>query len=88
MLLGCQVGSLQLLDVQGPAISLVQVVVDMHALQLGDGCRVERVLRDGNHYTRPGPALAGHQQLQDALKAAERQAETWASLDKHKAKLQ
>lgn len=63
VLLGCQVSSLQLLDVQRPAISLVQVVVDMDALQLGDGCRVEWVLGDRNHDACPGPALAGYQQL-------------------------
>lgn len=71
VLLSRQVSTLQLLDVQRPAISLIQVVVDVHALELGNCCRVEWVLRDGDHHTCPGPALAGHQQLQDALETAD-----------------
>lgn len=70
VLLGRQVGPLQLLDVQGPAVGLVQVVVDVHGLQLWDGGRVQRVLRDGDHHARPGPALTWNQQLQDALQTA------------------
>lgn len=73
MLLGCPVGPLQLLGVQGPAVGFIQVVVDLHRLQLRDGSGVERVLRDGNHHAGPGRALTRHQQLQDALEREDRQ---------------
>lgn len=34
VLLGCLVGSLQFLRVQSPAVGFIQVVVDLHSLQL------------------------------------------------------
>lgn len=66
-LLGAQIRSLQLLYVQGPAAVLVQVVVDVHGVQLWEGSGVQRVLRDGDQHPRPAAALPRHQQLQDAL---------------------
>lgn len=73
VLLGCLVGSLQLLSVQSPAVGFVQVVVHLHGLQLRDGSGVERILRDGDHHACPGQALTRHQQLQDALEPEGRQ---------------
>lgn len=71
VLLGSLVGSVELVDIQGPAVVLVQVVVDLNGLHLRDGCRVQGVLRNGDHHTAPGPALARHQHLQDALRSDE-----------------
>ena len=67
VLLGCEVSSVQFFNVQCPAVGFIQIVVNVHCLQLWDGCRVEWVLRDGNHHTCPGPAFTRHQQLQNAL---------------------
>lgn len=73
MLLGCLVGSLQFLSVQSPAVGFIQVVVNLHRLQLCDGSGVERILRDGDHHACPRWALTRHQQLQDALEREDRE---------------
>ncbi len=73
--LGGKVSSLQLLSIQCPAISLIQVVVDVHCLQLCDSCRVQRVLWDGNHHACPGTAPTGYEQLQDALETKDKKDE-------------
>lgn len=59
--------SLQLWDVQAPAVVLVQVVIDLHGPQVGQGGRVQRVLGDGDQHSRPGAAFSSHQQLQNGL---------------------
>lgn len=57
----------QLGHVQGPALVLVQEVVDLDGAELGDGRRVQGVLGDGDHHPRARRPRAGHQQLQDVL---------------------
>lgn len=67
VLLGLPHGTPQLLHVQGPAVVLVQVIVDLHGAQLGQDGRVEGVLRDGDHHPRPRLASPRNQDLQDRL---------------------
>lgn len=60
--------SVELVDIQSPAVVLVQVVIDLHCAQFSDGGRVQRVLRDGDHHPCTVSAFARHQQLQDGLR--------------------
>lgn len=60
-------GSLELRDIQAPAVVLVQVVVDLHGPQVGQGGRVQGVLGNGDQHSRSVAALSGHQQLQNGL---------------------
>lgn len=69
---GLPQGPPELVDVQGPAVLLVQVVVHLDGVQLRDDCRVEGVLRDGDHHPRPGLAAPGNQDLQDCLQRRSR----------------
>lgn len=60
-------GPLQLTDVQTPALLLVEVIVDLNRVQLGQSGRVQRILGDGDHDARARRTLAAHQQLQHGL---------------------
>lgn len=62
------VRSVELVDVQRPAVVLVQVVIDLHGAQLGDGSGVKRVLRDGDHHPRTVTTFTHHQELQHGLR--------------------
>lgn len=63
--------SLELWNIQTPAVVLIQVVIDLHGSQVGQGGRVQRVLGDGDQHPRPGAAFASHQQLQNGLERGE-----------------
>lgn len=60
-------GSLELCNIQTPAVVLIQVVIDLHGPQVSQGGRVQRVLGDGDQDSCSGTALARHQQLQHGL---------------------
>lgn len=62
------VRSVELVDVQRPAVVFIQVVIDLHGTQLGDCGWVKRVLRDGDHYPCAVTTFTRHQQLQNGLK--------------------
>lgn len=72
-------GPPELRHVQTPAVVLVQVVVDLHRAQVGQGGRVQRVLGDGYHHAGAGAAFAAHQQLQHGLGQEEEEEEDMAS---------
>lgn len=65
-------GSLQLRNIQTPAVVLIQVVIHLHGPQVGQGGRVQGVLGDGDQDSGSGAALASHQQLQDGLQRGEK----------------
>lgn len=67
MLPGFCHGSLELCNIQTPAVVLIQVVIDLHGPQVSQGGRVQRVLGDGDQDSCSGTALASHQQLQHGL---------------------
>lgn len=60
-------GSLELWNIQTPAVVLIQVVVDLHGPQVGQGGRVQRVLGDGDHHAGSAAAFTSRQQLQNVL---------------------
>lgn len=60
-------GTLQLANVQTPALLFVQIIVDLHRPEFGQRGRVQRILRDGDHDARARRALATHEQLQHRL---------------------
>lgn len=64
---GLSDGTPQLCHIQAPAVVLVQVVIDLHCAQVGQGSRVQRVLGDGYHHTGACVAFAAHHQLQHGL---------------------
>lgn len=64
------VRSVELVNIQCPAVVLIQVVIDLHGAQLGDGGGVKRVLRDGDHHPGTVATFTGDQQLQNALRNA------------------
>lgn len=68
-------GSLQLCDIQTPAVVLVQVVIDLHSPQVSQGGRVQRVLGDGDQDSGSATALASHQQLQNGLEQTDKWSE-------------
>ena len=59
-------------NVQTPTLLLIQVVIDLHGSQVGEGGRVQRVLRDGDHHPRAVATLTTHQQLQHGLESEEK----------------
>lgn len=59
--------TLQLTDVQAPALLLIQVIIDLHGAQFGQRSRVQRVLGYGDHDAGAARTLATHQQLQHGL---------------------
>lgn len=61
-------GTLQLANVQTPALLFVQIIVDLHRPEFGQRGRVQRILRDGDHDARACRALATHEQLQHRLR--------------------
>lgn len=56
-------GTLQLADVQTPALVFIQVVVDLHCPQFCQSSRVERILGYGDHDACAGRAVAAHKQF-------------------------
>lgn len=59
--------SLELCNIQTPAVVLIQVVIDLHGPQVSQGGWVQRVLGDGDQDSGSVTALASHQQLQNGL---------------------
>lgn len=55
--------TLQLADVQTPALLFIQVIVDLHRSQFCQSSRVERILGNGDHDACAGGALATHKQF-------------------------
>lgn len=72
MLPGFCDSSLQLCNIQTPAVVLIQVVIDLHGPQVSQGGRVQRVLGDGDQDSGSAPALPSHQQLQNGLEQISR----------------
>lgn len=62
------VRSVELVNIQRPAVVFVKVVIDLHGTQLRDGGGVKRVLRDGDHHPGTVTTFTRHQQLQNALR--------------------
>lgn len=56
-------GTLQLADVQAPALLFIQVIVDLHRSQFCQSSGVQRILGNGDHDACTGRAIAAHQQF-------------------------
>lgn len=72
MLPGFCDGSLELRNIQTPAVVLIQVIIDLHGPQVSQRGRVQRVLGDGDEDSRSATALASHQQLQNGLEQGDK----------------
>lgn len=60
-------GTLQLTDVQTPALLFIQVIVDLHSSQFSQSSRVQWILGNGDHDACTGRAIAAHEQFQHGL---------------------
>ena len=58
-------GALQFGRIQGPAIGFVEIITDLAGAELGNGGRVERVLRQRDHDADGRGALGVQEQLHD-----------------------
>lgn len=56
-------GTLQLTDVQTPALLFIQVIVDLHRSQFCQSSRVQWILGNGDHDACTGRTLAAHEQF-------------------------